>query len=60
MQDEMVRKVQGNNSNESQCESRFHRFPCLAKVLVEGDERGKKIPAVSKKYYSSQEESSNL
>ena len=42
MQDEMVRKVKGNNSNESQCESRFHRFPCLAKVLVKGDERGKK------------------
>lgn len=42
MQEEMVRKVKGNNSNESQCESEFHRFPCLAKLLVEGDVRGKK------------------
>lgn len=39
MQEEMVRKVKGNNSHESQCESGFQRFPCLAKVLVEGDER---------------------
>lgn len=53
MQEEMVRKVKGNNSHESQCESGFQRFPCLAKVLVEGDERErkkKKNPAVFKIY----------
>lgn len=48
MQEEMVRKVKGNNSHESQCESEFQRFPCLAKVLVKGDEREKKSPAVLK------------
>lgn len=50
MQEEMVRKVKGNNSNESQCESEFHRFPCLAKLLVEGDVRGEKT-AVLKTLY---------
>lgn len=42
MQNEMVRKVKGNNGNESQCVSVSHRFPCLAKMLAEADERGEK------------------
>ena len=60
-QDEVVRKVKGNNSSESQCESGFHRFPCLSKVLVEGEEKKKKKkPSCFKKCYSGQEESSNF
>lgn len=45
MQDEMVRKVKGNNSNESQWEAWFSQIPMLAKVLAEGDERKKKKPS---------------
>jgi hypothetical protein len=42
----MVRTVKGHNSNESECESVFHRFPCLAKMLTGGNEQ--KFQAVFK------------
>lgn len=54
MQNEMVRKIKGNNRNESQCVS---VLPCLAKILEE--ENKKKKSKLFQKYYSIQEESSN-